>query len=910
MNKIIAILAKLGFWPFVSIFTILAIIISEFLMIFQSYWLTGDFFDTNLLIVGFITPTIDAFIVFTIAAFSIAYLHRLQEEKDATIALKKKAEEAISLEKERAKQYLDITGMIIVALDRDGNIMLANNAAYRLLGYGSEEELIGKNWFEEYLPESVYKSVSKVFQNIINGNIEPYQNYKNDVCLKDGTARLIEWHNEYIRDNNGAIEGVLSSGRDVTESKKHEEKLKLLASVFTYAHEGIVISDSENRIIEVNNTFLDITGFSCAEVIGKNPNILQSGRNDPIIYREMWKHLNQDGFWRGEIWNRKKDGEEYLENLTISVVYDDNQAVKNYVAIFTDVTQQKLQQQQLLHIAHYDTLTNLPNRSLFSDRMHQAMAQSLRREELIAVTYIDLDGFKEVNDTYGHEFGDKLLVLLSERMNHLLREGDTLSRSGGDEFIALLVDLPNKTSITTFLTRLLKRVSEPVYIDNSIITISASIGVTFYPQKEELDADQLIRQADQAMYQSKESGKNRYFIFDTDKALLVRHQNKDVDRVRLALNNEEFVLYYQPKVNIRTGDVIGVEALIRWQHPEDGLLSPADFLPLIENHELSVLVDQWVLEQAFEQLSLWHTQNVDLSISVNIGAKSLQKNDFIERLSRLLKRHEEVNPDLLMLEILETSVLKDLQQVSTLITRCATLGVKFALDDFGTGYSSLTYLKHLPSEQLKIDQSFVRDMLIDSNDLAILDGVLGFANAFGREAIAEGVESIEHGIMLLQLGCDLAQGYAIAKPMPVEKMQEWADNWKLPTAWQDIKIINRSEMPLLFASVEHRGWIKSIALYIKGIQPIPKMLESDQCHFGEWLHERGEKMYGNMPEYQTLYSLHKKVHTEAIRLVNLKQNDGYEAAIKQLNSLEKLSQQLLKELNHLYSFSPDKSVNL
>lgn len=307
---------------------------------------------------------------------------------------------------------------------------------------------------------------------------------------------------------------ILAFARDITHRKSAEEKLKLLASVFTSTHEGIVITDMRNNIIDVNESFSQITGYSRAEVLGKNPNILQSGRNDKEFYEKLWNSLQNDGFWKGELRNRKKSGEEYIENITISAVYDDNHVAHNYVAIFTDITLQKQQQKELEHTAHHDMLTNLPNRLLFADRMQQAIAQALRRKQLIAVMYIDIDGFKEVNDKHGHTVGDKLLIVLAERMSSLLREGDTISRVGGDEFIVLLVDISDKESVVSFLRRLLDVVSEQIFIEEFPINVSASIGVTFYPQTQSLEAEQIIRQADQAMYRAKLSGKNRYIIFD------------------------------------------------------------------------------------------------------------------------------------------------------------------------------------------------------------------------------------------------------------------------------------------------------------------------------------------------------------------------------------------------------------
>ena len=817
--------------------------------------------------------------------------------EDITAAKKAKLE--LEEQHQLLRSVIDEIPYPIIVKNSEGKFLLVNAACANLYA-STSEDMVGKDDGDFIEDKEQAEFFRKNVQEIMRKG-ETTTVYEDSFDVRTGERRNFKSFKKPYKNSQGEAQ-ILVIAHDITESKHYEEKLKLLASVFTYTHEGIIITDTENKIVDVNEAFLHITGYSRDEVIGQNPNILKSDHNDKNFYIDMWDHLYRDGFWRGEMWNRNKAGEEYLENLTISTIFDYDRAVQNYIAIFTDITVQKQQQEELLHIAHYDTLTNLPNRVLFSDRINQGMTHALRRRQQIAIVYIDLDGFKAINDTHGHDIGDKLLIKLAKHMNQLLREDDTLSREGGDEFVALLIDVPNKKAIVSFLTRLLEVIAEPIHIDNLVLSISASIGATLYPQKEELDADQLIRQADQAMYQAKVSGKSKYHIFDTENARLIRGKHQELDRIRVALKREEFVLYYQPKINIRTGEVLGAEALIRWQHPEDGLLPPSSFLPLIENHELSIQLDQWVIEQALKQLLIWESQEIDLSISVNITALSLQKNDFVLNLQTMLQLYEKVNPALLTLEVLETSALEDLKHVSDVIITCATLGVKFALDDFGTGYSSLTYLKHLPAEQLKIDQSFVRDMLTDSNDLAIIDGVLGFANAFGREAIAEGIESIEHGVILLQLGCELGQGYAIARPMPVEKIGEWTNTWKLPAEWQAVRIIHRSEMPLLFASTEHRGWIKALLAYLEGIHPLSSKLESKSCNFGQWLHEKGKQTYGHTPVYEAIHSLHEKVHAQARKLVKMKQHDVEIEAIQQeLDSFHKLSQELLKQLSALYA---------
>jgi diguanylate cyclase (GGDEF)-like protein/PAS domain S-box-containing protein len=463
-----------------------------------------------------------------------------------------------------------------------------------------------------------------------------------------------------------------------------------------------------------------------------------------------------------------------------SIVYDGAPAI--HVSI-RDITEVKAHRLQLEHLAHFDPLTGLPNRVLMADRMRQGMSQAQRRGQSVAVAYLDLDGFKAINDHHGHEAGDQLLIALANRMKQSLREGDTLARIGGDEFVAVLVDLGDVAASLPMLTRLLTAAAQPVQMGELSMQVSASLGVTFYPQADDIDADQLLRQADQSMYQAKLAGKNRYHVFDAEHDRSLRGHHESQDRICTALVEREFVLYYQPKVNMRTGKVVGAEALIRWVHPEKGLLPPAAFLPVIEDHPLAVDIGEWVIDTALTQVEIWRAAGLDIPVSVNVGALQLQRPRFVERLRSILEQHPTIQPGYLDLEVLETSALEDVEGVSLIMRACRDMGVTFALDDFGTGYSSLTYLKRLPAKLLKIDQSFVRDMLDDPDDLAILKGVIGLASAFHREVIAEGVETIAHGVLLLQLGCDLAQGYGIARPMPAHQMPAWCATWRPDAAW-------------------------------------------------------------------------------------------------------------------------------
>ncbi len=685
--------------------------------------------------------------------------------------------------------------------------------------------------------------------------------------LKASVARL-RIANLLEREN---LRKQVEAQRDMLEAqmRQHEradEQLRLAASVFAHAREGITITGLDGKILDVNEAFSRITGYSRAEVLGKNPNVLSSGRQDHAFYAAMWQSLLLHGHWHGEIWNRRKDGEVYAEMLTISTVHNASGKPEQYVALFSDITANKTHQSQLEHIAHFDALTNLPNRVLLSDRMRQALAQTLRRNLVLGVAYVDLDGFRHINDQHGHDVGDQMLVALAQRMKQVMREGDSLARIGGDEFAAVLVDLPALADSVPLLTRLLEAAALPVVLGELTLQVSASIGVTFYPQADDVDADQLLRQADQAMYQAKLAGKNRYHVFDNEQDRSVRGHHESLDRIRQALCRHEFVLHYQPKVNMRTGKVVGAEALIRWQHPERGLLPPAVFLPVIEDHPLSIDVGDWVIDTALAQIAEWRAAGLHLPVSVNIGARQLQDEHFVRKLAAHLAAHPTVPSADLELELLETSALEDMARVSKVIEACKQLGVHFSLDDFGTGYSSLTYLKRLPVGLLKIDQSFVRDMLDDPDDLAILEGVIGLARAFGRRVIAEGVETIEHGEMLLQLGCEHAQGYGVARPMPAENMTAWAASWQPDPTWTEAHAVPHDVLPVLTACVEHRAWLNALETYFTGECDAPPPLNPEHCHFGMWLHDTGQTHRGSPDTLAAIDTLHRAFHDTATKL--------------------------------------------
>jgi len=712
----------------------------------------------------------------------------------------------------------------------------------------------------------------------------------------DGSMQWIEWEVVPWRTADGSIGGIVLFADDITARKQTEERLRLAASVFTGAREGITITDLKGTILDVNDAFSRITGYSRAEVLGKNPRMLKSGLQSKEFYEKMWGAIQHNGHWSGEIWNRSKDGDIFAEALTINTIQDANGQPTQYVALFSDITEIKRHEQQLEHIAHYDPLTGLPNRVLLTNRLRQAMAQSLRNKQMLAVAYFDLDGFKAINDEHGHSVGDALLTAVAFRLRRVMREGDTLGRLGGDEFAAVLLDVSNAESVTPAVQRMLAAAAEEVQIGEVNLQVSACCGVTYYPQQEEVDADVLLRQAGQAMYQAKLAGKNRIQNFDASEDLLTRSRLENLAHIRNALNERQFVLHYQPKVNMRSGKVIGAEALLRWQHPERGLLPPGMFLPVIEGDPLTIELGEWVIESVLRQMESWQAAGFEMPVSVNLSALELQEPEFADRLRARLAAHPQVNPSSLEFEILETSALQDLAQSSQVVAACRELGVSIALDDFGIGYSSLTYLKRLPANVLKIDQSFVRDMVDDLESLNILEGIMGLAAAFQRDVIAEGVETVEHGLMLLQMGCELAQGYGIARPMPADALPVWAASWQPDARWAEVPPVHAGNRHVLYACVEHRAWLSAFEACLLGKRTTPPSLDASRCRIGRWLRAEKQSARGTLASIQAIEVLHQELHVLASEILGSQSEGPNSEGLMRLQHLHHLHERCLSRL--------------
>ncbi len=580
------------------------------------------------------------------------------------------------------------------------------------------------------------------------------------------TASLV-WH------DNGLPAYFIVVIEDITEAKHNVEQINLFAMVSRNMAEAIVITDRQGRVIDVNEAYTDITGYEKSEALGEGYELIHPGDTAESVYHTIWQSVEQDGLWKGELWLERKNGEQYPAALRVAKFQSKDGAPPYYFGVFSDITIQKENEKYLKQIAHYDVLTGLPNRFLINKKLEKAMATIRAENGHLSVGFLDLDGFKEINDRYTHSVGDILLKTLAKRFQDVVGSKGSVARIGGDEFVIVIFHTEDNSEDFCLYRAIMDAAASPVPVDDAQLIVSTCLGITFYPQEMEVDAEQLIRQADKAMYEAKVLGKNQYTLFDDEKDLIARAFYQQVRDIREGLDTDQFELYYQPKIDLKRRHIIGFEALIRWNHPEKGLLSPGEFLGYAENSDLSILLDKWVIRHAFEQVRSWHKQGNSFSVSINVGATFLHSENLIDYLAKQLEAAPDIRPECIEIELLENVALKDIMKVTEVIHQLHGLGLKVSLDDFGTGYSSLQYLKKLPVDYLKIDQGFVRDMLDDPSDLAILKAVKGLADAFNIETIAEGIESHSAMEELIQLGIDHGQGYVIARPMMSERVLEW-----------------------------------------------------------------------------------------------------------------------------------------
>jgi diguanylate cyclase (GGDEF)-like protein/PAS domain S-box-containing protein len=559
--------------------------------------------------------------------------------------------------------------------------------------------------------------------------------------------------------------------RDMTARRHAEASMRLANQVFDNSMEGIAITDAQGDIVKVNKAFSSITGYDAAEVIGRNPRLLSSGRHAAPFYQAMWRMVNDTGKWQGEVWNRRKNGDIYPEWLNISRIVDERGDITNYVGVFSDISNVKLAEERLLRQTYYDTLTDLPNRALFTMRLQQAVKTLGTRAELksqmhsngIGVLLLDLDRFKVVNDSIGHDHGDNLLRQVAHRLRRMLREADTMARIGGDEFALLIHDVPDAEHAASLARKLLDALREPFLVNAHELHVGGSIGITLCPD-DAADAETLLRNVDVALYRAKALGGGRYQFFTQDQHVVALERLHMEIGLRGALERNELRLVYQPQRHIASGDISGVEALVRWYEPKLGMVSPASFIPLAEESSLIVIIGEWILRQACAQARQWLAAGVPARVAVNVSARQFHDGDLANLVPAVLQECR-LPPHLLELELTESILMQNAEQALAILDRLHATGVKIAIDDFGTGYSSLSYLKRLPIDVLKIDQSFVRDIADDADDRAIVSAIIGLARSLQLEVIAEGVETEAQLAFLRERQCGMMQGYLFSRPV-------------------------------------------------------------------------------------------------------------------------------------------------
>lgn len=564
-----------------------------------------------------------------------------------------------------------------------------------------------------------------------------------------------------------------------------------------------------------------------------------------------------------------------------------------------DVTEKVQYRETLQRLAFSDPLTGLPNRRSAEASLLAEMKYCEKQGLRLVVFLLDLDNFGEINERHGAAVGDTLLKILAERIRLLFNDTVVIARVGGDEFGGLFTKLQPEATYYQHIKRLLGVISKPIEIDGISLVLTASIGITEYPQPVLVAGEQLIRQAQQALFQAKMLGKGRFYKYDIDSEQSARKLIDNQDQVRKALGAGEFVLYYQPKVNMSSGVVFGVEALIRWQKTSGELIAPNNFLPALYNHPLEVELGDWVIRTALAQMRVWQQQGLAIQVSVNVSSMQLFDESFVEKLKYLLNDYSDLPASALQLEVLESCMLKDLDAVSNVMQRSHELGVSFALDDFGTGYSSLAYLKHLPARVLKIDQTFVQEMTKNTDDLSIISGVVGMANAFGMQVIAEGVESIEQGNLLLRLGCEQGQGYGIARPMPAKDVLAWVQGWQVDPSWLGRKPVGVQNLALIYAEVEHRRWVMEVEDWLKGKTETIPILNHQECKLGLWIASEEKGHFGLHSRFFNLAELHRNVHLLVIKAIALRNKGEVEKAQLLLPQILQERDLFLEELREL-----------
>ncbi len=687
---------------------------------------------------------------------------------------RKRAEDVIKRSEENIRLLLESTVEGIYGVDLDGNCTFANSSCVKILGYDDMNQLLGKNMHnlihhtrKDGTPYPVEEC--RIYQAFREGKPT---NVDDEVLWRvDGTSFPAEYRSHPIWQDDKVI-GTVVTFTDITERKRVEEKLQFASKVFENTIEGIMVTDADGVIQFVNQAFTEITGYSAEEAIGAKPSILRSDKHVQAFYEEMWRRLIETGKWQGEIWNRRKSGEAYLERLTVTAIRDDKGKTTQFASVFYDITDIKRSEEEIRYQAFHDALTGLPNRSLFSDRLKKAIARARRRDDgMLAVFFIDLDDFKRVNDTMGHATGDLLLKGVAMRLVGCLREVDTVSRISGDEFMVILDDVLGENEAVATAGRIIEALAEPYLFKNEEFIVTVSVGIAVYPSDGD-SAEALIRNADMAMYNVKERGKSDYQLFNQSMNEKVMARIQLENDLRKAIERDEIIVYYQPKVDITTGHIVGVEALARWRRADGSIIAPGEFIPLAEETGLIVPIGERVLLEACCHAKEWHDRGFsNLTVAVNLSARQLDQKNLLDVVKSTLDITE-LKPEYLCLELTESALMKDLEAALTILNKLKDLKVKISMDDFGTGYSSLSHLKKFPIYELKIDRSFVLNIPGDADSSAIAETIISMARILNLQVTAEGVETQTQLDFLRSIGCKAIQGFLFSPPVTRVEMEK------------------------------------------------------------------------------------------------------------------------------------------
>ncbi len=672
-------------------------------------------------------------------------------------------EKARSADEASLRAMLDNSPYRAWLKDAEGRFLAVNEQFAEACGMNSPESVVGKT-SRDIWPEAMAEKFCAEDQLVMESR---KQKHAEEKTIEHGEEKWFETFRKPILDEHGKVLGSTGFSRDITQRKWVEEQLRLTAKIFESSHDAIIITDTDGNIISANPAFSEITGYSSEEVVGKNPRILNSGRQGREFYEEMWRILRQFGYWNGDVWNRRKDGGIYAGRLSINVLRDDAGNVSHYIGVTSDITEYKAAQERIRNLAYFDQLTGLPNRSLLRDRVNQLIASAQRDKQEFAVLFIDLDNFKNVNDSLGHHAGDLLLQGVAERLSASVREMDTVSRLGGDEFVVILpgVGIEGAQQVAR---KIIGQVASNYAIESHNLTVTTSLGISIYPG-DATDMESLLKHADTALYRAKAKGKNDYALFTVEMKSAAYERMTLENDLRRAWLNKELLLHYQPQINLVTGRIIGMEALLRWPHWELGMIPPEQFIPIAEECGLIVELGAWVIHEACRQNRQWQLSGLPaIPVAVNVSAKQLKNADLLDTVNAVL-RDTRLESRYLELELTEHAVMDDVETAITQMKMIGESGVKFVMDDFGTGYSSLAYLKQLPLDKVKIDRTFVRDLPAHSDDRVIANAITLLAHTLRLTVVAEGVESKSQMDILLGQGCDSVQGYYFSRPLPPQE---------------------------------------------------------------------------------------------------------------------------------------------